>query len=257
MESPDLSLSAYLDVFPEPALILEWGQDTVSYFDSLKVCYANTAFNDILGVRGSLDEQSPPRPVERQSEATGTSFNESVLQETCISPSPERFMDWLKGIIRAPNDLHFLESRFRFQFRRYTNNTLDGPLPFLDIQWNGLVIKGRFVVLTGRTVKSHTTIPSQQSLPESDVANLVPIEDTAVVSSNTDSDNPERKPPSSPPQRVSKTSSKDIRTSSRTTPSSPTSDRPYLQMRNSFTQDESVPLSTWRNNEKVAPYLLH
>jgi hypothetical protein len=253
MESPDLSLSAYLDVYPEPALILEWGPDTVSYIDSFKVCYANTAFNDILGVRGSLDEQSAPRPDERQSEAIRTSFNEFLLQETCISPSPERFMDWLKGIVRAPNDLHFLESRF--QFRRDSHcNTLDGPLPFLAIEWNGIVIKGMFVVLTGRTITSRTTTPSQQSLPESDVANLVPIEETAVVSLNTDT--PERKPPSSPPQRVSRTSSKDIRTSSRTTPSSPTSDRPYLQMRNSFTQDESVPLSTWRNNEKVTPYLL-
>jgi hypothetical protein len=244
MESPDLSLSAYLDGFPEPALILEWGQDIDSYIDSFKVCYVNRAFNDVVGVRGSVDEQSPLRPVDRQSAAIGTSFNEFVLQDTCISPSSARFTDWLKGIIRAPNELHFLESRF--QFRGYT---LDGPPPFLDIDWTGLVVKGKFVVLTGRTVTSRTSTLSQ-SLPENDVANPVPIENTAIVSPvSPNTDTPERKSPS--PQRASRTSSKDIRTSPRTTSSSPTSDRPYLQMRNSFTQDESTPLSTWRNNEKV------
>jgi hypothetical protein len=254
-----LSLSAYFDVLPEPALILECSRETISDVESFKVCYVNRAFNDPVGVRSSAHKRSSLGAVGQEKVVIGTIFNESVFQETCITPSPALFMDWVKGIIQAPNDLHFLQSRFKVRGYTQTNNALDGPPPFLDIDWNGLVIKGRFVVLTGRTnttVMSRTGTVSPESLPQRDTANPVPVDVVGAIVSpiSPDTDTPKRKSPSSPPRRVSRTSSKDIKTPSpRTTSSSPSSDRPHLQMRNSFTLDESPSLSTWRNNEKVIP----
>src|SRR5271170_3016930 len=92
-----LLLEDFLDVFPKPALILTSQGQPLS-MDSLKVCYANRAFQDIMGDDPGL---------------VGGGSLTSMLKTTCVHPAMPRFINWIDTVLRNPGAGHGLRTSFQ------------------------------------------------------------------------------------------------------------------------------------------------
>lgn len=252
MES--LSLSSYFDIFPQPAVILELTQDSSLTVDSFQVCYVNRWFVSLIGLNGLSNQPPAARGMEFEEERSllGADFNEAVLQRSCLSPTPTQFMDWIKGISHTPDELHFLKSRFSLPDLNKLSPASDQSETVVDVEWNGLAMKGKYVILTGRTSShkppsaSSTASTSPELLPGQDVRSSDPLDNNPGCASNPESPTTSTTNPTR--QRVSRSSSRDVKSTSPIT-TSPVI-RPRLTTRNSFPVEDG-PTSTWRNNEKV------
>ena len=227
MDSP--SLSSYFDVLHKSALMLTSETETLSSA-SMAVYYVNSAFLDIIG------------HSQRDSPTDGTNFvgNKflSILQSYCISPSISRFARWLDDIIQAPNSVQ-LKSRFRGLKNTETS--------FVEIEWNGVVVEGKYVVLTGRTfgTAQFSAVPTVPQLgPRQKVRSPDTIEEEdegSYIRANAPS-------VSSADSKTSRIHRKLTREISPTTPTT------GLSRMSSLTDDQSTQETyTWRNNEKVCP----
>ena len=157
---PSLLLEDFLDVCPKSALVLKSDSQLLSG-DSLKVCYANRAFQEIVGDGlGGLN----------------TSDNlTSLLQAKCLHPAMPRFIKWIDSALQNPSAGHSLRTSFE------GNEVAEkGPTSLhrkiVDIEWEAVVLQ-TYIVLTGKTtgtsayfkekppVTPHPQRPSLQRLP--------------------------------------------------------------------------------------------
>jgi hypothetical protein len=133
MES-SLLLEDFLDVLPKSALILTSHGQQLSG-GSLKVCYANPAFLDIIGDDSGLE---------------GEGSLTSMLEAKCVHPTMPRFIKWVDTVLQNPGARHGLRTSFQ-------GNEIVGHGPaaahqkILDIKWKAFVLNEKYVVLTGKT----------------------------------------------------------------------------------------------------------
>lgn len=153
---PSVLLENFLDVYPRPSLIVKSESQLLSG-DSLKVCYANRAFREIIGDDfWGMD----------------TSNNLTLLlQVNCIHPEMPRFIKWIESAVQNPSAGQSLRTSFE------GNDVAEkGPRKVVDIEWEAVVLQ-TYVVLTGRTtgttayfkenppVTPHPQRPALQRLP--------------------------------------------------------------------------------------------
>jgi len=129
-----LLLEDFLDVSPKPALILTSDGQQLSG-NSLKVCYADRAFLDIIGDDHGL---------------AGEGSLTSILKAKCVHPTMRRFIKWIDTVLRNPSAGHGLRTS-------YQGNEIVGERPaaahrtIVDIKWKALVLKSTYVILSEKT----------------------------------------------------------------------------------------------------------
>jgi hypothetical protein len=137
-------LTSYFDIHSQPATILTRENETLTTH-SLIISYTNPSLNDIVSNSSfTLTEHA------KSTTLVGHKFT-SILESHCVIPSSSRFIRWLDGIIGTLNSIHHLKSRFRTVKTEKT--TSSGEIPqFVDIEWHAVVMKNKYVVLTGQIV---------------------------------------------------------------------------------------------------------
>ena len=182
----EIGLTAYLDVLGQPAVVLTSPVSPTSELceaKALVTCYVNHRFRELMAETGeSLGAIATTSLV-------GIQFL-SILQGHSASPSTSRFLEWIDGIKHSVGrNSHFLKSIFR-QSAPHENASLVVKTPeFVEIEWNGAVVQGKYVVLIGRYPDPVT--PSSQS-PNPKVQQLVsdpsPIEENRGSTTFSDTD---------------------------------------------------------------------
>lgn len=144
--SSSLLLAEFLDVLPKSALILSSQGQQLSG-ESLKVCYANRAFLDIIG--DDLGESDPDSDSDPELAVEGGSLT-SMLKAKCVHPTMSRFIKWIDTVLQNPGAGHGLRTSFQ-------GNEVAGEGPaaahrkIVDIKWKAVVLKNSYVILTGKT----------------------------------------------------------------------------------------------------------
>ena len=155
---PRVFLEDFLDACPKSALVLTSHSGLLSG-DSLKVCYANRAFLDIIG----------------DDFGAATSNLTSLLEAKCVHPAMSRFIKWIDSASQNPSAGHSLRTSFEGN-----EVAREGPASshrkIVDIEWEAVILDS-YIVLTGKTtgtaayfrekapVTPHPTRPSLQRLP--------------------------------------------------------------------------------------------
>jgi len=127
---PSVLLESFLDACPKPALVLRSDRQLLSG-DSLKVCYANRVFRDIVG-------------DDFWGMHTSDNFT-LLLQAKCIHPAIPRFIKWIESALQNPSAGHSLRTSFE------GNDVVEkGPRKIVDIEWEAVELQ-MYIVLTGKT----------------------------------------------------------------------------------------------------------
>jgi hypothetical protein len=136
---PPILLEEFLDASAKPAIIIS-SEDYRFSRDSVKVCYANRTFLDILG-----DTSAP----------AGTSSADydhltSMILTKCVHPSTSRFMKWTETVLQSATT----EQTLRTSFEAH-NVTQEQSAPnrqqIVDIVWKAVVVQQTYIVLTGKS----------------------------------------------------------------------------------------------------------
>ena len=156
---PSVLLENFLDVSPNSALVLKSDSQVLSR-DSLKVCYANRAFREIIG--------DDFWGVDSSDNLT------SLLQAKCVHPAMPRFIKWIESASQNPSAGHSLRTSFEGnEVAEQGPASLHGKI--VNIEWEAVVLQ-TYIVLTGKTtgtaayfkekppVTSHPQRPSLQRL---------------------------------------------------------------------------------------------
>jgi len=151
-----LSLSTYLDLAPQAAMIFTSEGGTFSA-DSLQVCYVNRAFLESIGdspladpedEEGEVAPELSPPPTDNRAPVAANFM--SILQTQCINPSASHFIQWVNGVAQEPEIVHYLKTRFKGFTLAKEEYASERTPQFVDIEWNAVVMKKKFIVLSGR-----------------------------------------------------------------------------------------------------------
>lgn len=146
MHPSSLSLTKYLDMLPQPAMIFTYTGEE----HALSVCYVNKNFLDSIG----------DSPLEEDSDALIIGHNETpvprdymtILQTQCINPSAAHFTQWINGVTHKPEKMHHLKTRFKGFTMSLDSQISERTPTVVDIEWNAAVMDGKFIILTGRRI---------------------------------------------------------------------------------------------------------
>jgi hypothetical protein len=143
---PSVFLKDFLDVYPDPALVLKSSRTRLLAEDSLNVCYANAAFLDIIGDGlGRYGTESPDSLT-------------ALLKDKCVHPAMSRFVKWIDTVLQNPDSGHNLRTSFQ-------GNEVIGSGPvathqkIVGIDWEAVVLRKTYIVLTGKTTGTTMYFP--------------------------------------------------------------------------------------------------
>lgn len=134
-----LSLSSYLEVLGQPALVLTSTAFDGPVSESLSPCYMNPVFRELINLTGDGSRDAWTN--------RGAQFK-SILQARCVVPTSSQFLEWIQEFKEA--NVNVLKSIFRrpncSEERRHHDT---GP-EFVDLEWNGAMVQDKYIVLIGR-----------------------------------------------------------------------------------------------------------
>jgi hypothetical protein len=141
-------LEEYLEVCPKPALVLVSNRRP-SPGASLKVCYSNRAFFEILG-----DNENFPA-VNDVDEEDSDNLS-SILQRKCVHPTTSQFVKWIDAVVQNPGaSQDSLLTSFETTFEASKSTTPEADTSqrtFVEIEWDAVVLQKKYILLTGKTV---------------------------------------------------------------------------------------------------------
>lgn len=266
MDLDSLCLSKYLDLLPQPAMIFTYENGSLNA-DTLAVAYANQVFLDSIGDSPLIEDEEPIALERDPSRATGIAADfMTILQTQCINPSASQFFHWVNGVTQGPKTVHHLKTRFKGFFIPHGGHISERKRQLVDIEWNGIVMENRFIVLTGRrtgTVKFSSDAPPSLDPPprrmshpdtveeeeEREVVTVEPEttalseETTATSSSSSNSSNPTRKGRKKTKRAISST----------TTQSDQSRTKSKTKSKSRNHESRGYEGDTWRHNAKVVP----
>ena len=150
--SSSLLLEDFLEIFPKSALIITLQErEVLSRADSIKVCYANPSFLNIIG-HDYGDEEDVHDSLT------------SMLKTKCVHPSMSRFIKWIDTVLQKPTSGHGLRTSFEM-----SEIAGEGPPAahrrIVDIKWKAIVLQKKYVVLTGKTTGASSYFAGGPSRP--------------------------------------------------------------------------------------------
>jgi hypothetical protein len=169
-------LEEFLDASPKSALIIG-SEGQRSSGDSVKVCYANRAFLDIIG-------DASAESVSEHSDGGAEGDLTTMILAKCVRPSTSRFIKWTDTVFLNPSVGHSLRTSFQ-GFSASEEGPAAPRRQVVDIVWNAVVVQDTYIVLTGKTTGTVSFFKGEKESPESESphSSRVPVASQPTTSS--------------------------------------------------------------------------
>jgi len=167
MELEALTLSAYLDILPQPAIIFTFGALPITA-NSLEVCYVNRSVWNTIGQPASTTNEDLIEEADTEAHFISQEFK-TLLTAQLIHPSTNHFVQWLNEVAQQSKLIYRLKTRFKGYSVPKDLSTSEYATQFVDIDWKAVFLKEKYIILTGKrtgTIKFSSHAPSGESTPD-------------------------------------------------------------------------------------------